>query len=257
MNSTWGTIVGATGIGGLGCFLIWSLYKHWLSLPIFSKIDKWQTFILMIVFLLLVFFVAMVTIYAGWSTNKVLGFDASATKVLDLYVHRSRSGTTQRFPLLKERQPVSSTVTPLLGKDNFRISASFAEPILATAVWVDTRGVSTVVGRSTYSTFLEYPPNDEFVSPDAGDPSGYEAIVLISQPRSQPLTDAQLTHALDGLVPPTQLATNGDDERGPGNLMNTSGSTSFLGFREQARSRLPEGVSLLDIVFVPRIQNHE
>jgi len=48
----------ALGIGGLatvGAAVFYSLYKEWLSLDIFTKLDGDQTFIIMLVFLGLVF----------------------------------------------------------------------------------------------------------------------------------------------------------------------------------------------------------
>jgi hypothetical protein len=43
------------GLAAIGAALFYGLYKEWLSLDIFSKISPDQTFILMIIFLVLVF----------------------------------------------------------------------------------------------------------------------------------------------------------------------------------------------------------
>ena len=177
MSSTWGTVIGATGIGGVGCFVIWSLYKQWLSLPIFEKIGKIQTFVLMLVFLLLVFGVAIFAIYTGWgrgSTSEADNITIKPITDLDLYVRRSDSGIVERFPLVQSgKSSTPLTVPPLFGKDDFKISAAFAKPTSATAIWVDTNGKSTVVQSVSDARSLEYPSNGKLVAPGAADPSGY------------------------------------------------------------------------------------
>jgi hypothetical protein len=256
MTSTWGTIVAATGIGGLGCFVIWSLYKQWLSLPIFDRMGKAQTFVLMLVFLLLVFGVAIFAIYTGWGNGKMSQADNGPTKPiadLDLYVRRSKSGTVERFPLIQSGQLSRSLpVNPLSGGDNFKVSATFSKPTSVTAVWVDTKGKSTVVQSASDARSLEYPSNGAFVAPDLADPPGYEAILLVSPPRPTAIANSELTHALDGLIPPTQLVDQEQIEsRGPGVITDGNGP-SFLAFQEQARSRLPRELTLLKVIFVPK-----
>ena len=52
----WKVAISVAGLGGIGAFVFWSLYKQWLTLPIFSKLSQSQTFGVMIVFLMLTFF---------------------------------------------------------------------------------------------------------------------------------------------------------------------------------------------------------
>ncbi len=257
MSSTWGTIIGATGIGGVGCFVIWSLYKQWLSLPIFENVGRVQTFVLMLIFLLLVFGVAIFAIYTGGMgyTSKVDNNTTKPFSDLDLYVRRSDSGNVERFPLVQDGHTTTALpVSPLAGQDNFKISAAFVKPTSATAIWVDTKGKSTVVQRAIDVRSFEYPSNGSFVAPAAEDPSGYEAILLVRQPSGQTVGNSELTQALDGLVPPTQIVDpRQSDQRGPGNVTD-EGGTSFLAFENQARERLPKGLDLLKVVFVPRLK---
>lgn len=58
----WRGIITATGVAGVGAFVFWSLYKQWLSLPIFDKLTQRQTFALMVMFLGLTFTAAMTLI---------------------------------------------------------------------------------------------------------------------------------------------------------------------------------------------------
>lgn len=51
----WRTAIAVCGLGAVGAFVFWSLYKNWLSLPIFERLSQDQTFIIMITFLVLTF----------------------------------------------------------------------------------------------------------------------------------------------------------------------------------------------------------
>jgi hypothetical protein len=51
MEKFWNAALAVGGIGTIGAFVLWSLYKDWLHLPIFSQLSPTQTFILMLVFL--------------------------------------------------------------------------------------------------------------------------------------------------------------------------------------------------------------
>ena len=65
MSGIWKAAITATGLCGVGAFVFWSLYKDWLALPIFSKMDKDQTFTIMIMFLILAFVASMTMVIAG------------------------------------------------------------------------------------------------------------------------------------------------------------------------------------------------
>lgn len=55
MEKFWKAAIAVSGLGAVGAFLFWSLYKNWLTLPIFAGLTPDQTFIVMLVFLGLTF----------------------------------------------------------------------------------------------------------------------------------------------------------------------------------------------------------
>ena len=55
MEKFWKAAIGVAGLGAIGSFVFWSLYTNWLSIGIFSQLTAEQTFVLMIIFLLLTF----------------------------------------------------------------------------------------------------------------------------------------------------------------------------------------------------------
>ena len=62
-NNLWEIAFSLAGIGAIGSFVFWSLYKNYLKLQIFSKLTKKQTFHLMLTFLGLTFLFALVTLF--------------------------------------------------------------------------------------------------------------------------------------------------------------------------------------------------
>ena len=65
MEKFWKAALGVAGIGAIGLFVFYALYKKWLNLPIFAKITPDQTFSLMWGFLILTF-LAMVIAIVAW-----------------------------------------------------------------------------------------------------------------------------------------------------------------------------------------------
>lgn len=55
MERLWKAAFAVGGVAAIGAFVFWSLYKQWLSLPIFSQLTSEQTFVVMLVFLGLTF----------------------------------------------------------------------------------------------------------------------------------------------------------------------------------------------------------
>ncbi len=51
MDSFWKAALAVGGVAAIGAFVLWSLYKDWLALPIFSKMTPEQTFQIMKMFL--------------------------------------------------------------------------------------------------------------------------------------------------------------------------------------------------------------
>ncbi len=64
MDKFWKAALAVGGLAAIGAFIFWSLYKDWLSLPIFSKMSPDQTFMIMIIFLALTFIALIVLVVA-------------------------------------------------------------------------------------------------------------------------------------------------------------------------------------------------
>jgi hypothetical protein len=55
IGQLWKSAIALTGLAGVAAFVFWSLYSNWLKLPIFSQLNSGQTFVLMLVFLIVAF----------------------------------------------------------------------------------------------------------------------------------------------------------------------------------------------------------
>lgn len=64
MDKFWKAALGVGGLGTVGAFVFWSLYKEWLTLGIFSTMTAEHTFFIMIIFLVLVFLSLIVLVIA-------------------------------------------------------------------------------------------------------------------------------------------------------------------------------------------------
>lgn len=71
MNDFWIAAVTLCGLAGVACFVFYSLYKKWLSLPIFPKLKQDQAFSLFKTFLYLTFGLAVLTLIL-WLVDKQL-----------------------------------------------------------------------------------------------------------------------------------------------------------------------------------------
>ncbi|PPD24516.1 MAG: hypothetical protein CTY24_00900 [Methylobacter sp.] len=68
MERLWKAAFAVGGVAAIGAFVFWSLYKQWLSLPIFSQLNQNQTFVVMLVFLGLTF-LALLAAFALHATK--------------------------------------------------------------------------------------------------------------------------------------------------------------------------------------------
>lgn len=59
LEKFWEVAVGIAGIGAISSFVLWSLYKHWLTVPALSRLTKDQIFKLFRLFLVLTFLFAI------------------------------------------------------------------------------------------------------------------------------------------------------------------------------------------------------
>lgn len=59
MNQFWQVAISLAGLGGVASFVIWSLYREWLRLPIFQQLTKKHQFTLFMAFMILTFLFAL------------------------------------------------------------------------------------------------------------------------------------------------------------------------------------------------------
>jgi hypothetical protein len=70
MDRFWRVALGIAGIGAIGFFVFWSLYRQWLTLPIFSILTQAQTFQLLVYFLWLTFGALVLAVTAYVVTHR-------------------------------------------------------------------------------------------------------------------------------------------------------------------------------------------
>ena len=86
MNDIWKIAFSLCGIGGIGAFTFYSLYKNWLKIGIFSKLTKTQTFICMLVFLFCTFISFVLMIF---SYNKTSSTNVNSKDNKDVYMQKN------------------------------------------------------------------------------------------------------------------------------------------------------------------------
>ena len=69
MDNFWQAALAVGGLGVVGAFVFYSLYKTWLKLPIFSKLTKRQTFTVVLSFLGLTFLALIAILYTYISSD--------------------------------------------------------------------------------------------------------------------------------------------------------------------------------------------
>ncbi|MBC7367421.1 MAG: hypothetical protein H7343_11535 [Undibacterium sp.] len=53
MEKIWKAAFAVAGLGAIAFFVFYSLYRQWLTLPIFERLSQSQTFSVMVIFLVL------------------------------------------------------------------------------------------------------------------------------------------------------------------------------------------------------------
>ena len=97
MQTFWKAALAVGGLCSVGAFVLWSLYKQWLTLPIFSKLSSDQTFYLMRIFLILTF-VAFVCCFIGYLVSKSGVSNGSANSANVFNLHQSWEGVNEVDP---------------------------------------------------------------------------------------------------------------------------------------------------------------
>lgn len=93
MDKFWKAALTVGGLAAIGAFVFWSLYKKWLSLPIFSKMSPDQTFWIMIIFLFLTFVVLIVLVAVYYLKEKGKSSNVGSEHVFKL--HESWTGVNE------------------------------------------------------------------------------------------------------------------------------------------------------------------
>lgn len=90
MEKFWKVAITISGLGAIGAFVFWSLYKQWLTLPIFSRLDSSQTFVIMLTFLGLTFLslLAMLLVYFRLQTSNREAPEGNL-ELIDVHVNRN------------------------------------------------------------------------------------------------------------------------------------------------------------------------
>jgi hypothetical protein len=63
-NQLWKNAIAIGGLGAIGAFVLWSLYSQLLSLPVFARMNQSQTFVIFLVFMILVFSALLFMLHA-------------------------------------------------------------------------------------------------------------------------------------------------------------------------------------------------
>lgn len=112
MDVAWQVAFGVAGLGGIAAFVLWSLYRGWLKLPIFQTLSKDQLFRLLRLFLWLVFLFAVLGV-GGWVYATHRSSDVAkrtaVSEALALQEQRDKA-VTRQLALLIEQASDSTTV---------------------------------------------------------------------------------------------------------------------------------------------------
>ena len=102
MGVLWKAAVSVAGLGAVASFVLWSLYRQWLTLPIFQQLTKKQLFVLFLVFFFLTFLfgvsgLATYAYTASVAAKAELPFVPQMTVAQKRGLHRSLDRVEQAF----------------------------------------------------------------------------------------------------------------------------------------------------------------
>lgn len=103
MERFWKVALGIAGIGAIGFFVFWSLYKQWLTLPIFPTLTQEQAFELLRYFLFLTFAALALAVVAYVVTHRpaLAGISYVPVKTPELSLPNGSKFTDQQFETYK------------------------------------------------------------------------------------------------------------------------------------------------------------
>ncbi len=97
MNEFWRIALGIAGLGAIASFLIWSLYRQWLTLPIFQTMTKRQQFILFMTFFLLTFLFGLAALTTYVLTHQPSKSDLEGEVSYSIYLDSENTPFIERY----------------------------------------------------------------------------------------------------------------------------------------------------------------
>lgn len=245
MELFWKAALAVGGLAAIGAFVLWSLFKSWLSLPIFSKQTKRQTFHLMIIFLSLAFVAFGVCVWAFLVTKRQEPLPSPADpklQTLSLFIRKARDNSQiKRYDLVKRGEAVEGiSLDAIRAADDFKLSAQLSDPAFWYLVWLDTSGKVVVVASSdAKATSIDYPKGNNFVSVNKADPPGSHLILLLLSPSDIHPNRKAIEDSMQTLgKPPNPNSPLLQDLRGAGDTSPAQFADALL-FLNQIAARLP------------------
>lgn len=98
MDELWKIAVGVAGIGAVTAFVVWSVYKQYLSLPIFQKMTKSQQFKLFVLVIVLTFGFGItgLVVYAVVEVSRHSAASKNTANDLPVHGHKTQMGNGDR-----------------------------------------------------------------------------------------------------------------------------------------------------------------
>lgn len=108
MDAFWKVAVSLAGLAGVVSFVLWSLYKRWLTVAVFSQLNSAQTYRLFRLFLILTFIFALAGFLTYLASQRRQ--DASSAELIDTLESRKRLGL-QAIEEKRESAPTTQAGT--------------------------------------------------------------------------------------------------------------------------------------------------
>ena len=157
----------------------------------------------------------------------------------------------QKITLKQGEASQGVSLDPLRFGDDFKLAAEFSRPTGWHLLWLDTKGVAQVVASAEHAEkTAEYPPGNQLVGIDPGDPTGVQRLVLLVSDRALDEVRRELEDHLSDLGKlPVAAPEKHVQIRGPGAVQAASVSLDADSFH-QIDALLPEGVYGAEQVFL-------
>jgi hypothetical protein len=130
MEDLWKAAIGIAGLGAIASFVLWSLYRQWLKLPIWTKLDKRDQLIVILVFLGLTFSFAVIAlgVYAYQQHDKLTQTKTALARVYEARKEQLELVFRDQARLLKD-SPEYVQLTENSSKNALKLSRQRIEAI--------------------------------------------------------------------------------------------------------------------------------